>query len=108
MGWRIELAFGYHLVVKLTVQVRPLPDVDQESALRATLGLANQAASLVSEVAWERQVFRNYDLRRATYGQVRKLGLSAQPAQHVIKKVADAYTLDRRTKRTFRPDAAQP
>jgi putative transposase len=77
-------------------------------ALRATLALANQAANRVSEVAWEQRVFRNYDLRRITYSEVRELGLSAQPAQHAIKKVADAYTLDRRTKRTFRRDAAQP
>ena len=42
------------------------------------------------------------------YGQLRALGLSAQPAVRVIKKVADAYKLDRRTKRTFRADAAQP
>ena len=90
------------------VQVRLLPDTAQQAALRATLDLTNQAADLVSEVGWKRGVFRNYDLRRITYGRVRALGLSAQPAQHVIKKVADAYKLDWRTKRTFRPDAAQP
>src|SRR6266536_6525527 len=94
--------------VKLTVQVRLLPDPAQETALRATLDLANQAANLVSDVAWQRSVFRNFDLRKITYGQVRANGLSAQPAQHVIKKVADAYKTDRRTKRTFRADAAQP
>ncbi len=100
--------FDYDARVKLNVQVRLLPDPAQEAALRATLDLANQAANLVSEVAWQRGVFRNFDLRKITYGRVRAKGLSAQPAQHVIKKVADAYTLDRRTKRTFRADAAQP
>src|SRR6266511_1368731 len=94
--------------VKLTVQVRLLPDPAQETALRATLDLANQAANLVSEVAWQRGVFRNFDLRKITYAQVRAKGLSAQPAQHVIKKVADAYKADLRTRRTFRADAAQP
>jgi putative transposase len=39
---------------------------------------------------------------------VRALGLSAQPAVRVIKKVADAYKTDRRTRRSFRPDGAQP
>lgn len=53
-------------------------------------------------------MFGTYALRRHTYAQVKALGLSAQPAQHVIKKVADAYKLDRRTHRMFRPDAAQP
>jgi putative transposase len=94
--------------VKLTVQVRLLPDAIQQAALRVTLNLANRAANLVSEVAWQRGVFRCFDLQQVTYGQVRALGLSAQPAVRVVKKVADAYTLDRRTKRTFRPDAAQP
>src|SRR6266511_1478069 len=94
--------------VKLTVQVRLLPDPAQETALRATLDLTNQTANLVSDVAWQRSVFRNFDLRKITYGQVRALGLSAQPAVRVIKKVADAYKVDRRTKRTFRADAAHP
>jgi IS605 OrfB family transposase len=34
--------------------------------------------------------------------------LGAQVAQHVIKKVADAYKLDQKVSRAFRPDAAQP
>jgi putative transposase len=103
-----ELMFDYDVPVKLTAQVRLLPDTVQEAALQATLDVANQAANAVSEVAWERRVFRCYELQRITYGQVRALGLSAQPAVRVIKKVADAYKIDRRAKRTFRPDAAQP
>jgi putative transposase len=94
--------------VRLTVQVKLLPDADQADALAATINLANQAANVVSGVAWQRRVFGNHDLRRLTYGLLKALGLSAQPAQHVIKKVADAYKLDRCTRRTFRPDAAQP
>jgi putative transposase len=43
-----------------------------------------------------------------TYAQVKALGRSAQPAQHVIKKVTDAYKLDRQRRRVFRPGAAQP
>jgi putative transposase len=103
-----ELTFGYDAQVKLTVQIRLLPDTAQQAALRATIELANQAANLVSETAWERGVSRNWDLRRITYGQVREMGLSAQPAQHVIKKVTDTYKADRHSKRTFRSDAAQP
>jgi len=94
--------------MKLTVQVQLLPDSAQRTALGQTLALANRAANLVSESAWQRGVFRTYDLQKLTYGEVRALGLSAQPAVHVIKKVADAYKLDRRTKRGFRADAAHP
>ena len=94
--------------MKLVAQVKLLPDTAQAAALHATLDLANRAANLASGVAWRRQVFRNYDLRRLVYGQLKDLGLSAQPAQQVIRKVADAYKVDRRTRRSFRADAAQP
>ena len=94
--------------MKLTVQIRLLPNPAQEAALRGTLRLANDAANLVAEVAWQRRAFRCFDLQRITYGQVRALGLSAQASVRVIKKVADAYTLDCPSKRTFRSDAAQP
>lgn len=73
-------------------------------------------------------MYRNYDLRKINYAAVRDRGLSSQPAQHVIKKVADAYTTLRVNLRNgnygkpgsvrrikvatkpimFRPDAAQP
>ncbi|HEX5543576.1 MAG TPA: hypothetical protein VFX60_18835 [Micromonospora sp.] len=37
--------------------------------------------------------YRNYDMRRHTYHGIKtSYGLGAQAAQHVIKKVADAYT----------------
>jgi putative transposase len=88
--------------------VRLLPDAAQRATLQATLDLANQAANLVSEIALEQGIFRNYDLRRIAYGRVRALGFSAQPAQHVIKKVADAYKTYGHVKRTFRHNAAQP
>ncbi len=104
----VELAFDYDARVKLTVQIRLLPDAAEEAALRATLDLANRAANLASDVAWQRRVFRCFDLQQITYGQLRALGLSAQPTLRVIKKVADAYKADRRTKRTFRHAAAQP
>ncbi|OYD71651.1 hypothetical protein BDB13_5329 [Rhodococcus sp. OK302] len=35
---------------------------------------------------------RTFALQKTVYAQVKALGLSAQPAVRVIKKVADAYT----------------
>jgi putative transposase len=78
--------------VKLVVQVKLLPDAVQSSALAATLHACNAAASRVAEVAFEHGVFREYELRKHTYGDLRSQGLGAQAAQHVIKKVADACT----------------
>jgi putative transposase len=95
--------------MKLVAQVQLLPTAEQAQVLASTLAACNRAAEWVSTVAWDQRVFRNYDLRGRTYGQVKaEFGLSAQPAQHVIKKVADAYRADRATRRRFRLLAAQP
>ena len=114
--------------VKLVVQVKLLPTPEQAVALEATLRVCNLAAGRVSEVAFERGAVRNFDLRKLVYGELKDAGLGAQAAQHVVKKVADAYaTLNasiragrlgpagskRRTRArgrpiVFRPDAAQP
>ncbi|MFJ4778568.1 RNA-guided endonuclease InsQ/TnpB family protein [Streptomyces sp. NPDC088762] len=78
--------------MKLVVQVKLLPTPSQASALALTLHACNEAASWVAESAFDRKVFRNFDLRKHTYCEVKaRWGLGAQAAQHVIKKVADAY-----------------
>ncbi|MER5422162.1 RNA-guided endonuclease InsQ/TnpB family protein [Streptosporangium roseum] len=79
--------------MRLVVQIKLLPTPEQAAALEATLRTVNRAADLVSRRAFEQRCFRNHDLRKHTYGLLKEeFGLSAQPAQHVIKKVADAYT----------------
>ncbi|MER6170124.1 RNA-guided endonuclease TnpB family protein, partial [Streptosporangium sp. NPDC001681] len=74
--------------MKLVVQVRLLPTPEQAAALQATLHAVNDAATWVAALAHHQRVFRNYDLRRHVYGQIKDdYGLAAQAAQHVIKKV---------------------
>ncbi|MCT9933537.1 hypothetical protein N5079_25310 [Planotetraspora sp. A-T 1434] len=46
--------------MKLVVQVRLFPTPAQEAALADTLRLCNEAANLVSQIAWDSTVFRNY------------------------------------------------
>lgn len=115
--------------MKLVVQVKLLPTSEQASALAATLSACNAAATEVATVARDQDCYRNYDLRRHTYHQIKTdHRLGAQAAQHVIKKVADAYATlranitagnlgrpgSKRRHRAeaepicFRPDAAQP
>ncbi|WP_433462569.1 RNA-guided endonuclease InsQ/TnpB family protein [Spirillospora sp. CA-128828] len=114
--------------MKLVVQVKLLPTAEQAVALAETLHTANQAANHVSMVAFQQRVFSRAGLQKLLYHQVKTLGLSAQPALHVIRKAADAYTTlhaqidagllgPERSKRrrkaeskpiAFRPDAAQP
>lgn len=78
--------------MKTVVRVRLVPDAQAVVALESTLVLCNAAATEVAATAQDRGVFRNWDLRKITYTGLRGKGLSSQTAQHVIKKVADAYT----------------
>jgi putative transposase len=87
----------------VVVQVRLIPDSSTAEALEGTLRLC-----LASEMAWRERCFRSYDLRRHAYCKLKALGLSSQAAQHAIKKPADAYKVDRKTERHFRPLASQP
>jgi putative transposase len=76
----------------MVVQVKLLPTPEQAAALEATLHACNEAATWVSEVAFERGEFKNFALRKHTYDVVKsRWNLGAQAAQHVIKKTCDAY-----------------
>ncbi|MFI2200748.1 RNA-guided endonuclease InsQ/TnpB family protein [Streptomyces sp. NPDC020192] len=78
--------------MKLVVQVQLLPTPVQAAALEATLRACNEAAGWVSGVAFAKDVKRNFALREHTYAEIKaRWGLGAQAAQHVIKKVCDAY-----------------
>ncbi|WP_328753998.1 transposase [Streptomyces sp. NBC_00269] len=114
--------------MKIVVQVKLMPEAEQAAALRSTLRTVNDLACWVSQVAFAHGVPREYELRKHTYPHLKAEGLGAQAAQHVIKKVRDAYTTlhaniragnlgkpksKRRIKAaskpiTFRPEAAQP
>jgi putative transposase len=81
------------VIVKLVVQVKLEPTPGQAAALEATLRACNEAATWVSEIAFERGEFKNFPLRKHTYDEVKsRWSLGAQAAQHVIKKTCDAYT----------------
>ncbi len=74
------------------MQVELLPTRQQEAALDATLRACNAAACEVAVVARQTGTYRNYDLRKHVYAGIKEdYALGAQGAQHVIKKVADAY-----------------
>jgi putative transposase len=79
--------------VKIVVQVKLLPTPEQAAALTATLHAVNTAANQVSATSFERYGLKGrvFDLRRVCYGDLKDAGLGAQAAQHVIKRVADAY-----------------
>lgn len=73
------------------MQVKLLPTLEQARALSSTLSACNEAAAWVSRTAFEQRVFARHALQRLVYAELKARGLSAQPALHVIRKVADAY-----------------
>ena len=89
--------------MKLTVQAKLRPSREQADALERTLRASNAAANEISEIAWGRRSFGQYKLHRLVYHSVRaSSGLSSQLVIRAISKVADAYKLDKKRKRTFK------
>lgn len=76
------------------VQVKLTPDATQASALEQTLHTVNACANQVSAASFTAYGLQGSvrDLRSMTYGDLKARGLGAQAAQHVIKRVVDAYT----------------
>lgn len=90
--------------MKLTAQVKLLPNSEQEIVLKDTLACANSACNWVSEWAWNNKTFKQWSLHTSCYYKVREIfNLSAQLSVRVIAKVADSYKLDKKTIRKFRP-----
>lgn len=90
--------------MKLTVQIKLLPSSGQADRLHITLQTANEAANRLSQLAWDQNEFRQFPLQRLAYKQLRSaFQLSAQAVIRLIAKVADAYKLDHKTQRQFRP-----
>lgn len=89
--------------MKLTVAVKLTPTPEQARTLLRTLQCANDAANMVSEWVWQNRTFGQYAIHNSLYYRLRdEFGLSAQLVVRVIAKVADAYKLDKKRKRTFR------
>jgi len=91
--------------MKLIAQLQLKPMPEQAAALKTTLETANAACDYIAALAWEQQEFRQYHLHKLAYESTRaRFGLSAQVVVRCISKVADAYKLDKGTKkgqRTF-------
>jgi IS605 OrfB family transposase len=91
------------LRVKLIAQIKLLPSKTQAQAMKETLEMANAACDWISEFAWDAETFKQYNLHKLAYHPARNaFNLSAQVIVRCIAKVADAYKLDKITKRTFK------
>ena len=95
------------------VQLRLTPAPAQADALAAAVQVCNQAATVVSRLAFQHRTFAVVELHRLAYYGVRAQmpGLGAQAAVRAIARVAGAYANRRATKKRahlFRPHGAIP
>lgn len=90
--------------MKLTLKIKLLPTVEQADLLLETIRESNAVCNAISEVAWSKKVFNNFKLHHEVYHDYKAtFKLSSQCLIRAVAKVADAYKLDKKTKRTFRP-----
>jgi putative transposase len=80
--------------MKIVRQVKLMPDAAQAPAFERTLPAINESANWVSAVAFEHFGLKGSvrELRKLCYGELKARGFGAQAAQHIVKRVADAYT----------------
>lgn len=90
--------------MKLTLKIKLLPTNEQVNLLLDTMKEANSVCNAISEVAWQEKIFNNFKLHHKVYHSYKaKFQLSSQMIIRQIAKVADAYKVDKKTKRTFKP-----
>ena len=90
--------------MKLTSKVKLITTQKHFNDLKQTIIVANNACNFISEYAWSNKVFGKYGLHKLLYYIIKKdFNLTAQMVIHCIAKVADAYKLNKMTKRQFKP-----
>jgi IS605 OrfB family transposase len=96
--------------MRLTVQVKLLADASQGAILKATLKKANASCDWLSELAWKSKEFSQLGLHKIGYMPARKQfpDLSSQVIVRAIAKTVDAYKLDCKVCRRFKPLGSFP
>jgi len=93
--------------MKLTAKVKLVANQIPYAALQETLTRANAACNWISDLAWNRKTFQAFAIQKLAYHEIKeKFGLTAQLVIRCISKVADAYKLDKKTKRVFHSTGA--
>jgi len=88
--------------MKLTTQIKLVPDAEQHRTLLRTLELTNTACNRLSQLAWKAKEFHRFSLHRRFYRQIRtEFPLSSQLTCLLNAKVADGYKLDKKCQRHF-------
>ena len=93
--------------MKLILQIKLLPAKGQAQSLLDTFKSCNSACDQISSIAWQNKTFNQYKLHHKTYHIIKNIyNLSAQVVIRCISKVANAYKLDKKVQRVFKPFGA--
>ena len=91
----------------LTLKIKLNPNEEQKLLLLETIKSVNKICNDISEVAWENKVFNQFKIHKLVYHDIKNSSnLSAQVIVRAIAKINDAYKLDRKVKRVFKPFGA--
>ncbi len=94
------------MIVK-AVRVKLRTNEKTAAALADTMTTFNAACNALSQLAWDTQTFRQFDLHAAAYHKTRAdFGLPSQLTVRAIAKVADSYKTDRSQCHSFGPRGA--
>src|SRR5205085_7592417 len=94
----------YTFVMKLIAQVKLNPTRQQARLLKQTLETANACCDAISELAFASETFGQYAIQIPFYKKIRESSaLSSQVVILCMMKVADAYKLDNKIQRKFKP-----
>jgi putative transposase len=93
--------------VRLSIKAKLLLDSNAAQELKSTLEEFNRACNILSELAFERDLHRQYDIHHQAYRLIRQE--TNLPSQHVINaiaKVSAVYTRDQRKWHQFKPHSS--
>ena len=90
--------------MKLTLQIKLLPGKQQSKSLLQTIKECNTICNEISNIAWEKKTFNQFKLHNLVYHPLKQSSnLAAQALVRCVSKVSDAYKLDKKKKRQFKP-----
>jgi IS605 OrfB family transposase len=93
--------------MQLTIKIKLLTNDQQRDELLKTMERFNAACNYVSEVAFQKQMFKAYDLHKPCYRYLRdEFELPSQLAVRAVGKVCESYKIQQKTQITFRPRSA--
>lgn len=97
------------ITVKLTVQIKLLPDAGQSVLLRETVERFNEAATWLASISFDRKLTNKFALQKIAYAELReRFGLPADTAIRCIAQVCECYKRDKTKLPKFRKHAAVP